>query len=37
MKEIRISVSRYSVVVPGDLGKLVEVFRLCLVRVGGLH
>jgi len=37
MKERRISVSRRSVDVLGDLGKFVKVFGSCLVHVGGLH
>jgi len=35
MKERMISVNRSSVDVLGDLGKLVEVFGLCPVHVGG--
>jgi len=37
MKERMISVSRSSVDVLGDSGKLVEVFGLCIIRVGGSH
>jgi len=37
MKERMISVDSSSVDVLGDLGKLVEVFGLCLVCVDGPH
>jgi len=37
MKERKILVSKSSVDVLGDSGKLVEVFGLCPIHIGGPH